>query len=174
MPTLYIDMDGVLADFNTAAKQVLQASQEEYNQAITQGRWTPEQWQKLTKIPNFFRTLPKTSVGEEIMKIALKFKTELKLRSYILTAIPSTNDVPDCIHDKILWIQQHYPFMAVRFGPYSKDKHLHCTPGDILIDDRQDICENWRKQNGIAIHLTGSGIDAVKQLRTIFEELSNP
>jgi hypothetical protein len=38
------------------------------------------------------------------------------------------------------------------FGPYSKDKHMHCQPGDILIDDRLSNVEEWRTAGGIAIH----------------------
>ena len=38
------------------------------------------------------------------------------------------------------------------FGPYSKDKHQHCEPGDILIDDRSSNIEEWRAVGGIAIH----------------------
>lgn len=174
MPTLYIDMDGVLVDFNGAAKNILQASDEEYQQALANGRWSPEQWQKLIKVPNLYRSLPQTAVGIEIMKWALKFREDLRIRIYVLTAIPSKNDVPDCIHDKVLWLQQYYPYITARFGPYAKDKQQHCTPGDILIDDRKDTCDSWNDRGGRAIHLTGSGIEAVQKLRAIYEELTNP
>ena len=37
------------------------------------------------------------------------------------------------------------------FGPFSKDKHVHCQPGDILIDDRASNIEEWSAAGGVAI-----------------------
>jgi hypothetical protein len=50
------------------------------------------------------------------------------------------------------------------FGPYSKDKHQHCRPGDILIDDRSSNIEEWQAAGGIAIHH--------KNIDTTLQELS--
>jgi hypothetical protein len=37
------------------------------------------------------------------------------------------------------------------FGPYSKDKHTHCVPGDILIDDRTSNIHEWNNVGGIGL-----------------------
>ena len=38
-PVIYVDMDGVLADFNTAARELLGATDSEENRAAQAGRW---------------------------------------------------------------------------------------------------------------------------------------
>lgn len=169
MPTLYIDMDGVIADFNNTAKQFLNISS---NEIIN--KWSEQDWLKLTKIPHLYRSLRPTELAIPLMTLVKRFQTELKFDCYILTAIPSKNDVPDCIHDKILWIQQYFPYMYVRFGPYGKDKHLHCKPGDILVDDRKDICYNWTQAGGLAIHVDNNNEEVMTKLQQEFDRWSNP
>jgi 5'(3')-deoxyribonucleotidase len=71
-----------------------------------------------------------------------------------LTAVPKGNDVPWAFNDKVQWAQSYFPSIPVFFGPFSKDKHVHCRPGDILIDDRLSNIEEWRAASGIAIHHT--------------------
>ena len=66
--------------------------------------------------------------------------------------MPKGNDVKWSFYDKVVWAQQHFPDIAVMFGPYSKDKHVHCMSGDILIDDRLSNIEEWAAAGGNAIH----------------------
>jgi hypothetical protein len=61
----------------------------------------------------------------------------------------------------------------VRFGPYAEDKQRHCTPGDILIDDKLSNCEQWQAQGGWAIHYPAgdAGGDCEAQLAQRLEQL---
>lgn len=169
--TLYIDMDGVTADFNGQAKITLNATEQDALNAAQQGRWPPDKWKILIEIPHFYRNLPPLPTGKKIVELALKFQQELDYQLYFLTAIPSSNDVPDCIYDKILWTQEHYPYIPVRFGPYSKDKHKHCKPGDILIDDRKDNCQAWLQAGGTAILYENDGTNALNNLNQLYQTL---
>ena len=49
MPTLYLDMDGVLADFNGLAAQVLNADSKEKQQASQNGKWSETDSKKAEK-----------------------------------------------------------------------------------------------------------------------------
>jgi len=161
-------MDGVVADFNGYAQKILKASDQEAEKATMSGHWSHEDWQKLKTIPHFYKQLPKTPEADEIIDLARKFRDELGWNLYMLTAIPSGNDVPDAIHDKVEWIQQYYPDIPVHFGPYSRDKHKHAKPGDILVDDRRDNCQQWQQAQGVAI-LSQNRSHALKQLKQTLE-----
>lgn len=167
--TIYIDMDGVVADFNIAAMQFLNKTQEDSQKAAQAGRWPKEDWKKLVEIPHFYRNLPKTPYADKIITLARRFRDQLNWDLYMLTAIPKDNDVPDCFQDKILWMQEYYPDIRVRFGPYSFDKAKHCNPGDILVDDRTDNCTQWRAAGGRTVQVKNEDfISALEDLKYLF------
>jgi 5'(3')-deoxyribonucleotidase len=171
MPTIYLDMDGVLADFNTAAREFIKATKEEQEQAESAGRWPREKWATLRDQTHFYRHLPKMPQADELVTLARRFRDELNWELRILTAIPHSNDMHEVFHDKFLWIQDYYPDIRVHFGPYSEDKQLHAKPGDILVDDRTSNCLQWRSAGGLAVQVhSGKFQEALDQLYTLFAD----
>lgn len=169
MKTLYLDMDGVLADFNTAARIALGATKQDAEQAAQAGRWPESQWRKLISDSHFYRNLPKMPQSDTLVELAKKFRDNLGWRLLVLTAIPKKNDVPEAFYDKMLWMQQYYPGIPVHFGPYSHDKHTHCKPGDILVDDRTDNIQQWHAAGGIAIKVGNNLDSAIEELSFIYK-----
>lgn len=163
IPTLYIDMDGVVADFNGFAATVLREPVD-----FSTEKWTEEQWSKLRSYPCLYKHLPKMARADEIMAIARKFRNYLGWRVYMLTAVPKANDVPDAFSDKIYWMLKYYPDIPVRFGPFAKNKKDHCKPGDVLFDDRVSNCEEWSQAGGRAI-LAKDPDRAIEELKELFE-----
>ena len=155
MPTLYIDMDGVVADFDTATRRILNTMEFD----TINERWPDEGWEKLRTHPHLYRHLPKLPQADSMMALAERFRDELGWDLYMLTAIPRLNDIPDCFWDKIEWMQEYYPNVRVRFGPYSEDKQLHYRPGDILVDDRTVNCTQWRSRGGVAVQVRAGSYD---------------
>lgn len=151
MTRLYLDMDGVLADFNALARETLGATPDDERAAAQRGRWPDEEWRKLKSVPNFYRKLPKTDIADELVALARRFRDELGWEIRVLTAIPKGNDMPDAFQDKLEWMQEYYPDIRVYFGPYSKDKAHHARMGDYLVDDRRDNCREWEAAGGTAI-----------------------
>ena len=149
--TLYLDMDGVLADFNTAARQYLSPHVGELETGLTQ--WPQHVWSHLVQVPNLYRHLPKMPMADQLVQLADRFRTELDYNVAILTAIPRNNNIPDAFQDKFDWVQQHYPHLRIYFGPYSHDKHTHAQPGHILVDDRTSNCQEWRAAGGRAVQV---------------------
>lgn len=170
MKTLYLDMDGVLADFNTAARRKLKASKEEAAMAAQQGRWPEAQWRQLIEDEHFYRNLPKMPKADQMVELAKKFRDNLGWRLLVLTAIPSKNDVPEAFYDKIEWMTEYYPGIRVHFGPYSKDKYQHCNPGDILVDDRNDNVKSWAEAGGIPVHVTDDYDSALEKLELLYRK----
>jgi len=146
-------MDGVLADFNTAARNYLQATPQEEHEAERNGRWPEHKWRHLVDAPNFYRHLPKMPLADELVKLARRFQDELGWTVMILTAIPTNNEVPDVFQDKFDWMHEYYPGIRLCFGPYSTDKYKHARPGDILVDDRDSNCRAWRATGNTAVRV---------------------
>jgi hypothetical protein len=66
--------------------------------------------------------------------------------------------MPFAAWDKVLWAIERFERIPVLFGPFSHDKWRHCTPGDILIDDRTSNCSEWRSAGGLShIYRTWEG-----------------
>jgi len=161
MRTIYLDMDGVVADFNAYARATLRVREEHH-------KWPEAEWNKLRDNPRLYRDLNKTPEADLIVETC---RYVCKLKGYqllFLTAVPNKNDVHWAFYDKVVWAQKYYPDIPVHFGPFSKDKHLHAQPGDILIDDRTSNIEDWKAAGGIAIYHT----DTVTTLQRLTDAIS--
>ena len=141
MTTLYLDMDGVVADFDEYAARTLGLSPSEgiYSQSI---------WEKLAANPRIYRDLKKTPYADELVNVCKNLCKEQHWDLKFLTAVPKGNDVPWAFYDKMTWALFFFPDIPVMFGPFSKDKHHHCRVGDILIDDRRSNIEEWERAGG--------------------------
>jgi 5'(3')-deoxyribonucleotidase len=145
MPTLYLDMDGVVADFDEYAARTLGVPP-------SQGIYPDDVWCKLATNARLYRDLIPITYAGELVATCFNFAQRKQYGFMFLTAVPKGNDVPWAFYDKVEWARKYFPNIPVMFGPYSKDKHQHCQPGDILIDDRSSNIEEWRAVGGIAIH----------------------
>lgn len=164
-------MDDVVADFKTASLELLQPTVAEAAEALRSGRWSTENWNRIASTPHFFRHLPKMPQADDLMNLARKFRDELAWEVYMLTAIPTANDVPDCVQDKVEWQQEYYPDVRVRFGPFATDKKKFCKGNDILVDDRQSNIDDWRSVGGTGVHVTSDFNTALKELEELFANL---
>jgi 5'(3')-deoxyribonucleotidase len=151
MTTLYLDMDGVVADFDEYAARTL-------GLPASSGIYPDEIWYNLASNARLYRDLKKTEYADQLVNECRDLALTKDYDILFLTAVPKGNDVPWAFYDKVVWAQKYFPTIPVMFGPFSKDKHVHCRPGDILVDDRQSNIEEWRAAGGIAIHHTN--IDA--------------
>jgi 5'(3')-deoxyribonucleotidase len=161
--TLYIDMDGVVADWNQGAAQIA-------GHALNNptARYSPEDWNKIKNHQRMYRELPLMPEAEALMTLARDFRDRSGWNLLFLTAIPHDNDVHWAFWDKCIWAQRYFPDVAVHFGPYSYDKHLHCQPGDILVDDRPENISDWRQAGGHGVLVVGSDFTAVlAELRSL-------
>lgn len=148
MTTLYLDMDGVVADFDEYAARTLGVPP-------SGGIYPDDVWYKLATNARLYRDLLKTPYADELVFQCSRIAREHNYQFQFLTAVPKGNDVRWAFYDKVVWAQKHFPAIPVMFGPYSRDKHVHCQPGDILIDDRRSNIDGWRAAGGIGILHTG-------------------
>lgn len=155
--TLYLDLDGVLADFD---KFIHNRMGEIFpqNQNVDDSRM----WNYINKVDRFFYRLEPTPYAYRLFNLALSVADNVE----ILTALPSKVGVtPTAREDKIEWVRKHFSkTIKVNFGPYSKDKWKHAKPSDILIDDRTDNISSWNRAGGIGILHYYSNFDRTVKL----------
>jgi 5'(3')-deoxyribonucleotidase len=160
MPTFYLDMDGVVADWVTRATALIGRRYDDPSE-----HYTHEEWLKVKGDGRLFRELPLMPRCDELVSIARVYRDRLKWDLLFLTAIPHDNDVPWTFTDKIEWASKHFPDIPVHFGPYSFDKYKHCKRGDILVDDRVDNCSQWTNAGGLAFNVGKTLDTAIEAVR---------
>lgn len=161
---VYLDMDGVLADFDSGAK----ALGFDLPPNARRANLSPEQREMKNKLyaairrTNFFATLPKMPGADELWNHVMTNHV-----GAVLTAIPSfKKEDPSKVsehkarQEKASWIfngQLPLPDALLFIAATSRDKYKYLgrmAPHlpQVLIDDRKDNCEEWEAAGGIAIH----------------------
>lgn len=152
MTTLYLDCDGVLADFEKGVIRVTGKRPEELNLSTM--------WKALARDPNFYGTLdPMDDVyGGMALWNAVKH-----LKPIILTGIPFGGWAPK---QKREWAGLTFGWEYEIITCFARDKHTYCKPGDILVDDRSKAQGPWEGAGGkFVLHRTTK--DTLAQLKAL-------
>lgn len=139
---LFVDMDGVLADFDRGFSKHFAITPGEYQEQWGETRF----WASVVSTEGFFADLPVIPGAREFMAWAEG------LRPIILTGLPRSGDRP--YREKSDWCRRCFPGVPL-IGTASRLKHLYCRKGDLLIDDRKDNVERWVEAGGKGFLFTG-------------------
>lgn len=135
---LYLDCDGVLADFDRGATAVLGMPPRLYEKRRGIGAF----WAALAKHPDFYGTLP-------LMPDAMAlFEAVRHLDPIILTGLPRGKWAAP---QKVRWAAEHFPGTRI-LTVMAVDKRNHCGSGDILVDDQLRHAHLWEGAGGIFVH----------------------
>ena len=139
MAELFLDCDGVLADFDSGAKEVLGGlSPRQFEARHSKGEF----WKRLARAKDFYATLPLLPDAQ------LLFDAVEHLRPTILTGLPLGSWAAP---QKLKWAEEHFPGTPV-ITCMARDKYKYMKPGDVLVDDRSDHRGKWEDAGGIFIH----------------------
>lgn len=150
MPQIYLDCDGVLADFDKGAEQVLGMAPARFEQRFGLGKF----WQRLASAPDFFG-------GLDLMPDAMDlFEAVRHTGPIILTGLPRGRWAEA---QKRRWAERHFPGVEV-ITTMAALKHEHCHPGDALVDDREKFRHLWEREGGVFVHhkSAASSIEALR------------
>lgn len=136
-PHIFVDCDGVLADFDTYAEAYFGMNPREYEKRMGSKQF----WQELEARGDFYRNLPLMPDARELMDGLAH------LRPTILTGCPRGNWAEA---QKVAWAEEHFPDVPI-ITCRSADKRLHAKPGDVLIDDWNQHRARWIEHGGIWI-----------------------
>ena len=151
--TIFVDMDGVLADFDQHYENVFGVLPRRVADNVD--------WKQVRVAKNFFRDLPPMKDLDELWAFLEPFKP------IVLTGIPSLkHDIVDAADNKRAWASKYLgPDVEVRCV-LSKEKYLHAAPGDILIDDWEKYQDLWLAQGGQWVTHT-SAASTIAQLKKL-------
>jgi hypothetical protein len=147
---IYLDLDGVLADFDRGAGSIFKMSPHEYESKYGPGRF----WKKLATTDDFYNTL-------ELLPDAMDLYNAVKDQDpIILTGLPIGRWAEP---QKRKWAERHFPKVQV-ITTTARNKHKFCSPGDVLVDDRDKYRDKWEEAGGIFIHHT-TAAHTIEELR---------
>jgi 5'(3')-deoxyribonucleotidase len=158
-PRLFLDADGVLADFDLAARRLLGMGPKEFIDARGRGTF----WKRLAEAQNFYGSLP------EMPDARVLFDAVKHLKPTILTGLPVGRWAAP---QKVEWAAEHFPGVPI-ITCMARDKHLHMRPGDVLVDDREKHRAEYEAAGVVFVHHKNAE-DSLRELAKIFPSVKAP
>lgn len=152
MRRIYLDCDGVLADFDSGFEQSVGINASYYED--TKG--SKAFWLKIRSIDNFFENLPLMGDARVL------FNAVEHLRPVILTGCPFGGWAEP---QKLRWRDKHFPGIPM-VTCMSRNKKDYCKPGDILIDDVTKYKTLWEESGGVFIEHINAAL-SINQLESL-------
>ena len=159
LPRLFLDADGVLADFDLSVRRMLGMNAKAYIAKHGRGAF----WKKLAQAPNFYGDLP------EMPDAHVLFDAVKHLKPTILTGLPMGNWAAP---QKVGWAAEHFPGVPI-ITCWAADKHKHMHPGDVLVDDREKHRAAYEEAGVVFVHHRNAE-DSLRQLAEIYPSVKAP
>jgi hypothetical protein len=156
---IFLDADGVLADFDKYASALFGVPVSITNQVDL----IPGFWDTIYEHNDFYYNLPLLADAQRLFD-AVKHKNPI-----ILTGLPKLNQGNWADGQKRRWVEKHFPGTPV-ITCLSEDKCKHMKgKGDILVDDWTKYQSLWEYSGGIFVHHTSTDNTLVrlKELKAI-------
>lgn len=132
---LYVDMDGVLADFDTHHYTVFGIRASKLADNVD--------WKKVRAVDGFYRNMP------PMADLSTLWARIEGYRPIVLTGVP--HSVEEASENKRDWVRRHLGDHVQVICCRSSDKSMHMQPGDVLIDDWEKYRNLWIAKGGIWI-----------------------
>lgn len=127
-PTLFIDMDGVLVDFDKGYHHAFGYTPTKIDDNVD--------WALVKAHNGFYANLPAMEDFDVLWQGVAQYNP------IILTGVPK--EVPDSTNDKRAWVDKHIGKDQPMIACLSKEKSLHMrNKGDIMIDDWDKYRQLW-------------------------------
>lgn len=138
---IFIDLDGVLADFEQGYLDNFGHAHNSVNQFLM--------WRNITSKEDHWQTLPRMAQFETLWGYVNQFNP------IVLTGCPRSG-YNAAVEGKKLWCSEHLGDNIEVITCFSRHKPKHMiTAGDILIDDLEKNCDRWTEAGGVALRYTG-------------------
>lgn len=138
MPRLYLDLDGVMADFDAHFPATFGLDH--------RGMADDAMWSTINAHPSYFRDMPPCRGAVAF------FRSIERIDPIVLTACPRSN-YAHVARQKRAWVREHLSETIIILpvmGGRNKPLFMH-APGDILIDDFERNTKAWEDEGGVAI-----------------------
>jgi len=156
MTRVYLDIDGVMADFDAHFPQTFGLDHRDMADDAM--------WATINAHPSYFFDMPLCDGAAQFYRLIKH------LSPIILTACPKSN-YAHVARQKRAWVRKNLCSDAVILpvmGGRNKPLFMH-APGDILIDDFQRNIDCWREEGGIGILHRDFGT-TMKELNAVWRQ----
>ena len=153
MARLFLDCDGVLADFDGGVRTLFGMDPAAAQARFGRGGF----WKRLAGHGDFYNSLDLLPGARDLVEAVRP------LAPTILTGLPLGNWAAP---QKRAWVERHFPGIEV-ITCMARDKANHGVPGDVLVDDTLRNGEAWEAMGGVFVrHETAEG--SLAALRRLF------
>lgn len=136
-PQLFLDCDGVLANFDKRAVEIVGMQPRDFENLNGAKKF----WNQIYSVPDFFFSLEPMPDAHDLVNAVRH------LNPIILTGKPRGNWAEA---QKKAWRDKHFPDLEM-IVCLSADKIKHAQPGDIIIDDWPKYRQIWIDGGGVWI-----------------------
>lgn len=143
---LFIDMDGVISDFEGSFSSLYGA---ETLKNRDKKMWTNE-WPNFILEKRGFESLPLWPGGEELIKFA-KTLVLKGIEVEILTSSGGSKYHREVKEQKTAWLKKYGISFKPNVVPGRKHKKDYAGPNIVLIDDTKDVIDSFNRAGGIGI-----------------------
>ena len=155
---IYLDMDGVLCDFERKFEEL-------YGEEALKNRdrklWT-EDWPDFIQT-NQFEELAKFPGADDLL---LFIRKHPEIEVEILTSSGGQQYHDQVKEQKIVWLKKNSIAYKPNVVPGRKHKKEFAQPDTVLIDDTEDVIENFNRAGGIGI-LHRDAKETIKRLESL-------
>jgi hypothetical protein len=139
---IYVDMDGVIADFNKAYK--------------ARFKLYPEDTRDRKEFYGLFETFiredcfAKLDLMDDAREL-IDFLNTVSTPKEILSSTAREEFHAMIVPQKATWLNTHNIAYTQNFVPGKRHKYKYATPNSIIIDDTKSVIDDWNKAGGIGI-----------------------
>jgi 5'(3')-deoxyribonucleotidase len=148
MTYLYLDVDGVLADFiggceRLFERRIPQDRQVDWHFYRDWGLTDRSFWNAIREMGReFWEDLAVKDSGRRLVKALEIWRPKVDI-----TFLTAPAPWPEAVAGRIAWLQRHFPQFPVITCPTGL-KHRLAAPGRALIDDNEETCSAWELLGG--------------------------
>jgi len=139
---IYLDMDGVIADFDKKYKELYNIAPKEADTYKTFDKFfttfiAERQFAKLDLMPDAL--------------LLIKYLKSLSVPTEILSSTSSEKRDAEIREQKVEWLHKHNLTFPINLVPGKRLKRNFSNPNSILIDDTPQNIDQWRAEGGVGI-----------------------
>ena len=139
---IYLDMDGVIADFNKRYKELYKIEPKEAD--------TYKTFDKFFTMFIADRQFGKLDLMPDAMEL-INYLRSLEVPTEILSSTSSEKRDAEIREQKIEWLKNHNIEFPVNLVPGKRFKRDFSNSNSLLIDDTSQNIDQWRVEDGIGI-----------------------
>jgi hypothetical protein len=155
MAQLFLDCDGVLADFDKRAYEIVGMNPREFEDRAGAGAL----WDRIFDTSDFFFSLDPMPDAYELVDAVRH------LKPIILTGAPENGRGLLAQSQKFRWRDKYFPELDMIVCK-SRDKIKHAKPGDVIVDDWEKWRHFWVEGGGIWV-LHTSAKNSIEELKVL-------